>query len=137
MEDEKRNKALSKVLIVLGIILSIGGIIAMIAGLCGFPVIDNPDWLFGAIIGGFNIWVVGVLMGRKHRMDRKMVKNFFCYKIMVVVFLMGHLATSFGNILLIKNPPLDLKRLLIYLLSGCLGLGITYLFQTRKEQSTD
>jgi hypothetical protein len=137
MDDEKRNKTLAKVLIVLGIILSIGGIIAMIAGLCGFPVIDNPSWLFGAIVGGFNIWIIGVLMGRKHRMNRKMLKNFFCYKIMVVVFLIGHLATSFGNIMLIKDPPLDLNRLLIYLLSGCLGLGIAYLFQTQKKQSTD
>ena len=139
MENEKRNKTLSRLLIALGIIMSIGGIIAMacgISGLWSLPEFDAYGWLFGAIVGGFNIWLFGVLVGRKHRMDKKMAKNFFYYKILVAVGLIGHLTTAFGtDVMLIKDPSLSLNQLFIYLLCGCLGVGLSYLSETRKEQT--
>lgn len=139
MENETRNKTLSRVLIALGIIMSIGGIIAMvcgITGLCSLPKFDAYSWLFGAIVGGFAIWIFGVLVGRKHRMDKKMAKNFFYYKILVAVGLIGHLTTAFGtDVMLIKDPSLSLNQLFIYLLCGCLGVGLSYLSETRKEQT--
>ncbi len=139
MENETRNKTLSRVLIALGIIMSIGGIIAMacgISGLWSLPEFDSYGWLFGAIVGGFNIWLFGVLVGRKHRMDKKMAKNFFYYKILVAVGLIGHLTTAFGtDVMLIKDPSLTLNQLFIYLLCGCLGVGLSYLSETRKEQT--
>lgn len=143
MEKEKRNKVLSKVLIVAGIILSIGGLIAMIADIAGLWNLTESvvrRWLFGVTVGGFDIWILGVLIGRKHRMSPKMVKNVFSYKILVAVGLIGHLTTSFGNdALQMKDPSGSLNRLFIYFLSGCLGLGIVYLLKTRarKEQSAD
>ena len=143
MENEKRNKVLSKVLIVLGIILSIGGLIAMIADIAGLWNLTEPDvrrWLFGVTVGGFDIWIIGVLIGRKHRLSPKMVKNVFSYKILVAMGLIGHLTTAFSTeTLLMKDPSGSLNRLFIYFLSGCLGLGIVYLLQTRtrKEQSAD
>ena len=97
MENEKRNKVLSRVLIVLGIILSIGGLIAMIADIAGLWNLTEPDvrrWLFGVTVGGFDIWIIGVLIGRKHRLSPKMVKNVFYYKILVAVGLLGHLTTA-------------------------------------------
>lgn len=139
MDNEKINKTLSQVLIALGAIMSIGGIIAMvcdISGLWELPEFDDYGWLFGTIVGGFTIWIFGVLVGRKHRMDKKMAKNFFYYKIIVAVCLLGHLATAFGtDVMLIKDPSLSLNQLFIYLLSGCLGVGLSYLSETRKEQS--
>ena len=143
MENEKRNKVLSKVLIVLGIILSIGGLIAMIADIAGLWNLTEPDvrrWLFGVTVGGIDIWILGVLIGRKHRLSPKMVKNVFYYKILVAMGLIGHLTTAFSTeTLLMKDPSGSLNRLFIYFLSGCLGLGIVYLLQTRtrKEQSDD
>ncbi len=143
MENEKRNKVLSRVLIVLGIILSIGGLIAMIADIAGLWNLTEPDvrrWLFGVTVGGIDIWILGVLIGRKHRLSPKMVKNVFSYKILVAVGLLGHLTTAFSTeTLLMKDPSGSLNRLFIYFLSGCLGLGIVYLLQTRtrKEQSAD
>lgn len=143
MENEKRNKVLSRVLIVLGIILSIGGLIAMIADIAGPWNLTEPDvrrWLFGVTVGGIDIWILGVLIGRKHRLSPKMVKNVFSYKILVAVGLLGHLTTAFSTeTLLMKDPSGSLNRLFIYFLSGCLGLGIVYLLQTRtrKEQSAD
>ena len=68
MENEKRNKTLSQVLIVLGIIMSIGGLIGLIGGFANMwnlHELDAKDWLFGTIIGGFNIWILGILIGRK------------------------------------------------------------------------
>ena len=143
MENERKNKdkTLSNVLIALGIIMSIGGIIAMvgyIANVWNLPEFDAHGWLFGTIVGGFSIWIFGVLIGRKHRWDEKMAKNMFYYKILVAVCLLGQLATAFGSdIMLIKDPSLSLNQLFIYLLSGCVGVGISYLSDTRKEQSTD
>lgn len=141
MENETRNKTLSRVLIALGIIMSIGGIIAMVCGIAGLwdlPEFDAYGWLFGAIVGGFTIWIFGVLVGRKQRMDKKMAKNFFYYKILVAVGLIGHLTTAFGtDVMLIKDPSLSLNQLFIYLLCGCLGVGLSYLNETRKEQSTN
>lgn len=139
MENDKRNKTLSRLLIALGIIMSIGGIIAMacgISGLWSLPEFDAYGWLFGAIVGGFAIWIFGVLVGRKHRMDKKMAKNFFYYKILVAVGLIGHLTTAFGtDVMLIRDPSLSLNQLFIYLLCGCLGVGLSYLSETRKEQT--
>lgn len=139
MENEKRNKTLSWVLIALGIIMSIGGIIAMICGIAGLwslPEFDAYGWLFGAIVGGFNLWIFGVLVGRKDRMSKKMTKNCFYFKIIVAVCLIGHLSTAFGtDVMLIKDPSLSLNQLFIYLLCGCLGAGLSYLNETRKEQS--
>ena len=143
MEKEKKNKdkTLSNVLIALGIIMSIGGIIAMvgdIANVWNLPEFEAYGWLFGTIVGGFNIWIFGVLLGRKHRWDEKMAKSMCYYKIPVAVCLLGHLATAFGSdIMLIKEPSLSLNQLFIYMLSGCLGVGISYLSNTRKEPSTD
>ena len=143
MENEKRNKVLGRVLIVLGIILSIGGLIAMIADIAGLWNLTEPDvrrWLFGVTVGGIDIWILGVLIGRKHRLSPKMVKNVFYYKILVAVGLLGHLTTAFSTeTLLMKDPSGSLNRLFIYFLSGCMGLGIVYLLQTRtrKEQSAD
>jgi hypothetical protein len=141
MDNERRYKTLSKMLIALGIIMSIGGIIALIGGFASMwslPKIDAKDWLFGAIVGGFNIWIIGVLIGRKHRWNKKLTKDFLYYKAIVAVSLLGHLATSFSsNILLIKDPSLSLNQLFIYMLGGCLGLGISYLIRTRKGESTD
>ena len=130
-------------MIVLGIILSIGGLIAMIADIAGLWNLTEPDvrrWLFGVTVGGIDIWILGVLIGRKHRLSPKMVKNVFYYKILVAVGLIGHLTTAFSTeTLLMKDPSGSLNRLFIYFLSGCLGLGIVYLLQTRtrKEQSAD
>ena len=139
MEDESRNKNLSRLLIALGIIMSIGGIIAIISsitGLWSLPEINEYDWLFGAIVGGFNIWIFGILVGRKHRWDQKIIKNIFSYKILLAVGLIGHLATAFGwDFVLIKAPKLTLNQLFIYLLCGCLGLGISYLIKTQKGES--
>jgi hypothetical protein len=143
MENERKNKdkTLSNVLIALGIIMSIGGIIAMVGGLASvwsLPEFDAHGWLFGAIVGGFNIWILGVLIGRKHSWGKKMAKNMLYYKILVAVCLLGHLATSFGSdIMLIKEPSLSLNKLFIYMLCGCLGVGISYLNNIRKEQSPD
>lgn len=143
MENEKRNKVLSKVLIVLGIILSIGGIIAMIVDIAGLWNLTVPDvrrWLFGVTVGGLDIWILGVLIGRRHRMSPKMVKNVFSYKILVAMGLIGHLTTSFSNdALQMKDPSGSLNRLFIYFLCGCLGLGIVYLLKTRArtEQCAD
>jgi hypothetical protein len=129
-------------LIALGIIMSIGGIIAMVGGTTGMlsiPEFDAYGWpLFGAIAGGFCIWIIGVLIGRKHRWDKKTAKDILYYKIYVVVGLIGHLATSFGNdVQLWENPSLTLNQLFIYLLFGCLGVGIGYLTRMQKEESND
>lgn len=141
MEKESRNKTLSSVLITVGIILSIGGLIAMIgniAGIWSLPEFDAYGWLFGAIVGGFNIWCIGILIGRLHRLDKKSAKDIKYLKIIVAVALIGHLATAFGNdVLLIKDPSLGLNELFNYILCGCLGVGIARLSQTRKSQSDD
>ena len=143
MENERRNKTLSRVMIALGVIMSIGGIIALscsISGLWSLPRFDSFRWLFGVIIGGFNIWVIGTLARRKHRMDKKTFKNFFYHKVLVALGLLGHLATAFGtDVMLIKDPAysLSLNHLFIILLSGCLGMGLSFLSQTGKEQSSD
>lgn len=137
MENERKNKVLSSILVILGIIMSSGGILAMIY-LWDLPKFDADGLLFGTIVGGLNIWIFGVLVGRKHHWDKKKVKNFLYFKGFLAVGLIGYLVTAFGrDILLIKKPSLSLNELCIYMLSGCLGLGISYLFQTRKGKSTD
>ena len=139
MENEKRNKTLSIVLIVLGIIMSIGGLIVLIGGFANMwnlPELDAKDWLFGTIMGGFNIWILGILIGRKHRLDKKTAKDFLSYKILVAVFLLGHLATTFGSDVTLFGS-LSLNKQFIYMLCGCLGVGIASLARTRKEQSAD
>ncbi len=139
MENEKRNKTLSIVLIALGIMMSIGGLIVLIGGFANMwnlPELDAKDWLFGTIMGGFNIWILGILIGRKHRWDKKTAKDFLSYKILVAVFLLGHLVTSFVSDVTLFGS-LSLNRLFIYMLCGCLGVGITSLNRTRKEQSAD
>ena len=53
MENEKRNKTLSIVLIALGIMMSIGGLIGLIGGFANMwnlHELDAKDWLFGTII---------------------------------------------------------------------------------------
>lgn len=139
MENEKRNKTLSIVLIALGIILSIGGLIVLIGGFAGMwslPELDAKYWLFGTIVGGFNIWILGILIGRKHRWDKKTAKDFLSYKILIAVCLLGHLVTSFGSDITLFGS-LSLNRLFINMLCVCLGVGIASLARTRKEQSTD
>ena len=139
MERERRDKTLSRVLIALGIIMSIGGLIGLIGGfadLWNLSVLDAKDWIFGTIMGGFNIWILGILIGRKHRWDKKTAKDFLSYKILVAVFLLGHLVTSFVSDVTLFGS-LSLNRLFIYMLCGCLGFGISSLNRTRKEQSTD
>lgn len=94
MENEKRNKTLSRLLITLGIILSIGGIIVLIgafANIWNLLELDAKDWLGGTIMGGFDIWILGILIGRKHRWDKKMTKDFLYYKVIVAVSFLGHL----------------------------------------------
>ena len=139
MERERRDKTLSRVLIALGFIMSIGGLSGLIGGfadLWNLSVLDAKDWIFGTIMGGFNIWILGILIGRKHRWDKKTAKDFLSYKILVAVFLLGHLVTSFvSDVTLFES--LSLNRLFIYMLCGCLGFGISSLNRTRKEQSTD
>lgn len=141
MENEKRNKTLSIVLIALGIILSIGGLIVLIgafANIWNLLELDAKDWLGGTIMGGFDIWILGILIGRKHRWDKKMTKDFLYYKVIVAVSFLGHLATAFGrDILLFKDPGLSLNKLFFYILSGCMGLGIGYLTKTRNGKSAD
>lgn len=139
MERERRDKTLSRVLIALGIIMSIGGLIGLIGGfadLWNLSELDAKDWIFGTIMGGFNIWILGILIGRKHRWDKKTAKDFLSYKILVAVFLLGHLVTSFVSDVTLFGS-LSLNRLFIYMLCGCLGFGISSLNRTRKEQSTD
>ena len=139
MENEKRNKTLSRVLIALGIIMSIGGLSGLIGGfadLWNLSELDAKDWIFGTIMGGFNIWILGILIGRKHRWDKKTAKDFLFLKILVAVFLIGHLATSFGRDVTLFGS-LSLNHQFIYMLCGCLGFGIASLNRTRKEQSTD
>lgn len=135
MANEKRNKTLSIVLIALGIMMSIGGLIVLIGGfvnMWNLPELDAKDWLFGTIVGGFNIWILGILIGRKNRWDKKTAKDFISYKILVAVFLIGHLVTSFvSDVTLFGN--LSLNRLFIYMLCGCLGIGIASLARTRKR----
>ena len=135
MENEKRNKPLSIVLIALGIMMSIGGLIVLIGGfvnMWNLPELDAKDWLFGTIVGGFNIWILGILIGHKNRWDKKTAKDFISYKILVAVFLIGHLVTSFvSDVTLFGN--LSLNRLFIYMLCGCLGIGIASLARTRKR----
>lgn len=137
MENERKNKVLSSILVILGIIMSSGGILAMIY-LWNLPKFDAEGLLLGTIVGGLNIWIFGVLVGRKHLWDKKMVKNFLYFKGLLAVGLIGYLVTAFGrDILLIKKPSLSLNELFIYMLCGCLGVGISYLIQTRKGKSTD
>lgn len=141
MENERRNKVLSNVLIAMGIIMSIGGIIAMIcdlADLWSLSVIEAwRDLLFGVIVGGFNIWILGVLIGRKHHLNKKTVREFPFYKFFIVVGLIGHLATTFLSNTSAEDSSVGLNRLFIYLLCGCLGVGINYLTNTQKDQSTE
>ena len=88
MENEKRNKTLSRVLIALGIIMSIGGLIVLIGGFANMwnlHELDAKDWLFGTIIGGFNIWILGILIGRKHRWDKKTAKDILSLKILILL----------------------------------------------------
>ena len=139
MERERRDKTLSRVLIALGIIMSIGGLIGLIGGfadLWNLSVLDAKDWIFGTIMGGFNIWILGILIGRKHRWDKKTAKDILSLKILVAVFLIGHLVTSFGRDVTLFGS-LSLNKQFIYILCGCLGFGISSLNRTRKEQSTD
>ncbi len=139
MANEKRNKTLSRVLIALGIIMSIGGLIGLIGGFANMwnlPELDAKDWLFGTIVGGFNIWFLGILIGRKNRWDEKTAKDFLSCKILVAVFLIGHLVTSFVSDVTLFGS-LSLNRLFIYMLCGCLGVGIASLNRTRKEPSAD
>lgn len=139
MENEKRNKTLSRVLIALGIMMSIGGLIGLIGGFANMwnlHELDAKDWLFGTIVGGFNVWILGILIGRKNRWDKKTATDFLSYKILVAVLLIGHLVTSFVSDVTLFGR-LSLNRLFIYMLCGCLGVGIASLNQTRKEQSAD
>ena len=139
MERERRDKTLSRVLIALGIIMSIGGLSGLIGGfadLWNLSELDAKDWIFGTIMGGFNIWILGILIGRKHRWDKKTARDFLSLKILVAVFLIGHLATSFGRDVTLFGS-LSLNHQFIYMLCGCLGVGIASLNRTRKEQSTD
>lgn len=139
MDNERRYKALSKMLIALGIMMSIGGLIGLIGGFANMwnlHELDAKDWLFGAIVGGFNIWILGVLIGRKHRWDKKTAKDILSLKILVAVFLIGHLVTSFGRDVTLFGS-LSLNKQFIYMLCGCLGVGIASLNRTRKEQSAD
>ena len=141
MENEKRNKTLSRVLIALGIIMSIGGLIVLIGGFANMwnlPELDAKDWLFGTILGGFNIWILGILIGRKHRWDKKIANRVFVYKIAIAVGLIGHLATAFGNdVQLWENPDLTLNQLFIFWLGCYLCYGIVSLIFMRKGKSTD
>ena len=139
MERERRDKTLSRVLIALGIIMSIGGLSGLIGGfadLWNLSELDAKDWIFGTIMGGFNIWILGILIGRKHRWDKKTAKDILSLKILVAVFLIGHLVTSFGRDVTLFGS-LSLNKQFIYMLCGCLGFGISSLNRTRKEQSTD
>ena len=141
MDNERRYKTLSKILIAIGIIMSIGSIIAMICGKAGvwsIPVFDDYGWLWGLILGAFNILILGVLIGRKHRWDKIIANRVFVYKIAIAVGLIGHLATAFGNdVQLWENPDLTLNQLFIFWLGCYLCYGIVSLIFMRKGKSTD
>lgn len=138
MANEKKNKFLSRVLIVLGVIMSIGGIIGLIGDIANvwtLPEFNSLRWLFGVIVGGFDIWIFGVLLGREHRMDKQTAKNLLYYKIIVAVALLGHLVTALGHdVILIKNPSLGLNEVFVILLCGCLGSGLADLSKTRPQK---
>ena len=135
--ETKRNKTLSMVLKALGILLTVGLIIALVGNAKGWwhtPRINGSGhYLFVILLTGLNLWLLGPLCGRQHNLDDKGMRLLAFHKGFFALVVLLALVDIFVVNPVIPVLDLSLSKIVNLLFGGLIGSAGHLLSRSRNR----
>ena len=135
--ETKRNKTLSMVLKALGILLTVGFIIALVGNALGWwltpKVNGSGHYLFVILFTGLNLWLLGAIHGRQHNLDDAGMRLLAFHKGFFALVVLLALVDLFVVNPVIPVLDLSLSEIVNLLFGGLIGSAAHLLSRSRNR----